>query len=93
MRIKNKEIKKRRHRKEQIIKAAEKAIREQYSGQAKPAGSETEKAPAKKAASKADAKPVAKKAPAAKKVDAEVADKPKKAPAKKKGDDATDESN
>ena len=92
MRIKNKEIKKRRHRKEQIIKAAEKALREQYSGQAKPAGSVTEKAPVKKAAARADAKPVAKKAPA-KKVDAEAADKPKKAPAKKKADDATEESN
>lgn len=30
MRVRNKEIRARRHRKEQVIKAAEKALREQY---------------------------------------------------------------
>lgn len=30
MRVKNKELRQRRHRKEQIIKAAEKSLREQY---------------------------------------------------------------
>jgi hypothetical protein len=71
MRIKNKEIARRRHRKEQTIKAAEREIRAQYSGDKKPAASGSP-APAKK--------PVApKKAPvaAAKKAPA----KPKKAEA------------
>lgn len=47
MRVRNKEIRARRHRKEQKIKEAEKALREQYAGKttAKPA---PKKAPAKK---------------------------------------------
>lgn len=47
MRIRNREIRARRHRKEQIIKAAEKVLREQY-GDKKP----TAKAAAKPAAPK-----------------------------------------
>jgi len=55
MRVKNKEIRNRRHRKEQIIKAAERALREQY-GDKKPAAPKAAaKAPAKKAAPKAAA--------------------------------------
>ncbi len=69
MRIKNKEIRRRRHRKEQTIKAAEREIRAKYSGDKKPttAGAVV---PAKKSAA-------AKAAPAAKK----PAAKPKKAEA------------
>lgn len=54
MRIKNKELRRRRHRKEQIIKAANKAIAAQYAdkkSEAKP------KPAAKPAAPKAEAKP------------------------------------
>ncbi|HWD37614.1 MAG TPA: hypothetical protein VG944_02115 [Fimbriimonas sp.] len=51
MRIKNKEIRARRHRKEQKIKEAEKAVRLQYADK-KDAPKPTAKAPAKPAAKK-----------------------------------------
>lgn len=70
MRIKNKEIRQRRHRKEKVIKAAERELRLKYEGK----GGAKTAAPAEKPAPKA-------KAPAKK---AEAAPKPKKAPAKKK---------
>lgn len=70
MRVKNKEIRARRHRKEQKIKEAARALREQY-GDKKPAAPAAKpKAPAK---AKAPAKPKAegeKKAPAKKKEEA-----------------------
>ena len=50
MRIRNKEIRQRRHRKEQTIKAAERALREQYGD--KKAAKPKAAAPAKKAAKK-----------------------------------------
>ncbi len=52
MRVRNKEIRQRRHRKEQVIKAAEKTLREQY-GEKKAAAPKA-KAPTapKKAAAK-----------------------------------------
>lgn len=80
MRIKNKEIKKRRHRKEQVIKAAAKALREQYGN--KPAAEKP--APKPKAPRKVTAA-----APAA---GAGVAEskKPRKAPAKKKEEPAAE---
>ncbi len=77
MRVKNKEIRKRRHRKEQIIKAA---IREAKNGTGEKAEKKTaataEKVAKKPAAPKKEAtekKPAAKK-PAAKKADAETAE-------------------
>jgi hypothetical protein len=69
MRIKNKEIRRRRHRKEQTIKAAQREIRSQYSGESKPA---VTAAPTAK-------KPVAKKSPA--EAPKKAAPKPKKAEA------------
>jgi hypothetical protein len=53
MRVRNKEIRARRQRKEQVIKAAEKALREQY-GDKKPAApaAKPKAAAPKKAASK-----------------------------------------
>lgn len=57
MRVRNKEIRARRHRKEQVIKAAERALREQY-GEKKAATKAKPSAP-KKAAEK---KPAPKKA-------------------------------
>ncbi|HMS54091.1 MAG TPA: hypothetical protein PKA27_01700 [Fimbriimonadaceae bacterium] len=77
MRIKNKELRARRHRKEQRVKEILKEQKAMFAGGSKPAADK----PAKTAAPKAEAKP--KKAPAAKKAVAD-ADKPKKAPAKKK---------
>lgn len=62
MRIKNKEIRSRRHRKEQKIKDAQREIRAQYAGK--------ESAP-KPVAPKAPAKPAAKKPAAKKKAEAE----------------------
>lgn len=56
MRIKNKEIRRRRHRKEQKIKDAARELRLQFAGGAKPASADKPakpKAPAKKAPSKA----------------------------------------
>ncbi len=52
MRVKNKEIRRRRHRKEQVIKAAAREVRALYSGEkeAKKATSPAKKAPAKKKA-------------------------------------------
>jgi hypothetical protein len=57
MRVRNKEIRARRHRKEQVIKAAEKALREQYGDKkaASPAAKPKAAAP-KKAAPKASKK-------------------------------------
>jgi len=49
MRIKNKEIRRRRHRKEQIMKAADRALRIQYADKD---GSKKVAAPAKKAPAK-----------------------------------------
>ena len=66
MRIKNKEIRRRRHRKEQTIKAAQREIRSQYAAGSKPAVA---------------AAPAAKK-PAAKKAPAETAKKPAAKPKK-----------
>lgn len=78
MRIKNKEIRARRHRKEQKVKDAARELRAQFGPGAKAA---TETAPAKKAAPKKA--PAPKAAPKAdKKAPAEA--KPKKAPAKAK---------
>jgi hypothetical protein len=73
MRIKNKEIRRRRHRKEQTIKAAEREIRAKYSGDKKPltVGATT---PAKKPA-------VAKKTAVAAAPAKKPAAKPKKAEA------------
>jgi len=68
MRIKNKELRQRRHRKEQTIKAAERELRLKY-GKKSGAASTAEK-------------PAAKPKPAAEKP--KPAEKPKKAPAKKK---------
>lgn len=57
MRIKNKEIRQRRHRKEQVIKAAQRELRAKYAGKpaaaekpakAKTAAEKPKKAPAKK---------------------------------------------
>lgn len=52
MRIRNKEIRQRRHRKEQIIKAAERSLREQYgdkkAAKAKPVAAKKPAAPKKK---------------------------------------------
>jgi hypothetical protein len=53
MRVKNKEIRRRRHRKEQVMKAAAREIRAQYSGEKEPvkkAVAPAKKAPAKKKA-------------------------------------------
>jgi hypothetical protein len=64
MRVKNKEIKARRHRKEQKIKDAQREIRALYA--------DKKDAPPNPAPTKAAAKPAAKKAaPAKKKADAE----------------------
>jgi len=52
MRVKNKEIRNRRHRKEQIIKAADRVLREQYGDKKPVAQKAAAKAPAKKAAPK-----------------------------------------
>ncbi len=69
MRIKNKEIRQRRHRKEQVQKAAQRDLRAQYAN--KPAGDKAPAAPKAKAAPKkaeaAAEKP--KKAPAKKKAE------------------------
>ena len=60
MRVRNKEIRARRHRKDQVVKAAEKATREQYADK-KPSAPAKPKAPVpKKAAPKAAAKPTTK---------------------------------
>jgi hypothetical protein len=59
MRVKNKEIRRRRHRKEQTIKAANKAIAQQFAG--KSASSPAPKAAAAKPAAKAAPKKAAKK--------------------------------
>lgn len=57
MRVRNKEIRNQRHRKEQIIKAAERALRLQYGDKkATPSAKPAAKTPVKKAAPKA-AKP------------------------------------
>lgn len=89
MRIKNKEIRQRRHRKEQKIKDAQRELRVQY-GDKKPAAP-VEKAPAPKkaapkkateAAATAEKKPAKK--PAAKKPE------PKKAPPKEETEPATE---
>lgn len=60
MRVKNKEIRQRRHRKEQKIKEAARELRAQY-GEKKTAPAAKPKAPAKKASAPkpADAKPKA----------------------------------
>jgi hypothetical protein len=76
MRIKNKEIRQRRHRKEQTIKAAQRDERAKWAN--KPAA-------AAGTAEKATPKPKA----APKKV--ETATKPKKAPAKKKAEEESAE--
>lgn len=68
MRIKNKELRQRRHRKEKTIKAAERELRAKY---------------ADKGSAPAAEKPAAK-PKAAPKPKAEAAEKPKKAAAKKK---------
>ncbi|AIE87064.1 hypothetical protein [Fimbriimonas ginsengisoli] len=61
MRVRNKEIRTRRHRKEQVIKAAERALREQYGDKKAAPAPKPKPAPAPK---KAAAKPAAdKKAP------------------------------
>ena len=63
MRIKNKEIRRRRHRKEQTIKAAAREIRSQYAGAAKSsvAGSvAVKKPPTKKSSAEPTKKPAAK---------------------------------
>jgi hypothetical protein len=79
MRIKNKELRQRRHRKEQRVKEAHKELKKLHEN--KPAAAPVAKAPApKKEAAKKETAPKAK-APAA-----EVAEKPKKAPAKKKAE-------
>ena len=66
MRIKNKEIRRRRHRKDQTIKAAQRVIRKQFSGDAKPTHTA----------------PIAVKKPAAKKPAAAPAKKPAAKPKK-----------
>jgi hypothetical protein len=85
MRIKNKELKQRRHRKEQVIKAANKALKLQYEGKAsssvaaapKPkapaAPKKATEAAAPKAAKPAAEKPKAEKKPAAPKKKSEEA--------------------
>jgi len=81
MRIKNKEIRRRRHRKEQAIKSAERDLRVQYSGD--------KKASTPKAASPAAAKPAAPKKTAADNKSATGETKaatPKKSPPKKKAE-------
>jgi hypothetical protein len=63
MRIKNKEIRRRRHRKEQTIKAAQREIRSQYSGDSKSSAATAtaaKKPTAKKAPVEATKKPAAK---------------------------------
>ncbi|HEY3779564.1 MAG TPA: hypothetical protein VGL56_00665 [Fimbriimonadaceae bacterium] len=76
MRIKNKELKRRRHRKEQIIKAAQKELKLQYEGKAAssvaaapkpkaPAAPKPKAEAAPKAAKPAAEKPKAEKKPAA----------------------------
>jgi hypothetical protein len=53
MRVKNKEIRRRRHRKEQVMKAAAREIRAQFGGDKEPAkkvAAPVKKAPAKKKA-------------------------------------------
>lgn len=51
MRVRNKEIRSRRHRKEQVIKAAERALREQYGDKkATPSATKAKSAAPKKAA-------------------------------------------
>ena len=87
MRIKNKELKQRRHRKEQVIKAAQKALRLQYEGKVSSSA-----AAAPKAKVPAAPKKVAEAAaPKAVKPKAEAAEKPKataeKKPAKKKAEE------
>ena len=71
MRIKNKEIRRRRHRKEQVIKAAARETRALYAGKPAAAASGEKAAPKAKAAPKKT----------------EAAAKPKKAPAKKKAEE------
>lgn len=89
MRIRNKEIRKRRHRKEQVIKAARRALRELYGDKPKAAAAAApEKAKAKKAAAeKAEPKKTAKRA-AAPAEGAEEAPKPKAKRASKKAEEA-----
>lgn len=69
MRIKNKEIHRRRHRKEQKIKDAARETRAQFSGEKKPAAPKpaAEKAAPKPKAAAAPKKTAEAKAPAAKK--------------------------
>jgi hypothetical protein len=92
MRIKNKEIQKRRHRKEQTIKAANRELRKLYGDKPKPAAvaAAPEKAKAKKPAAEKAAEPkkapVKKAAPKAEGV--EEAPKPKAKRAPKKAEDA-----
>jgi hypothetical protein len=70
MRVKNKEIRQRRHRKEQKIKEAARELRAVYGDKktatptAKPKGTATKKAPAKAAETKPKAAPKPKKADA-----------------------------
>jgi hypothetical protein len=88
MRIKNKELKQRRHRKEQVIKAAQKALRLQYEGKASTSVAAAPKAKAPAAAKK----PAEAVAPKAAKLKVEATEKPKataeKKPAKKKAEEA-----
>jgi hypothetical protein len=58
MRVRNKEIRAQRHRKEQVIKAADRALREQYGDKKAAAPASKPKAAAPK---KAEKKPAAKK--------------------------------
>ena len=76
MRIKNKEIRQRRHRKEQTIKAAQRDERAKWEGKGTSAAATGEKAAPK---------------PKATPKKAETAPKPKKAPAKKKTEEETSE--
>lgn len=92
MRIKNKEIRNRRHRKEQTIKAANRELREKYGDKPKAAAAAApapEKAKAKKPAAEKAAEP--KKAPvkkAAPKAEGTEEAKPKAKRAPKKAEDA-----
>ena len=91
MRIKNKEIQKRRHRKEQTIKAANRELKKLYGDKPKPAAAPApDKTKAKKPAAEKTAEPkkapVKKAAPKAEGV--EEAPKPKAKRAPKKTEDA-----
>lgn len=83
MRIKNKEINRRRHRKEQVVKAAQREVRRQYSGEKKPAAIPAAAQAKKTATHKPDAAPVAKKPTAPKKPAAEKKPATAKKPAAK----------